>query len=215
VENFGQFGDDPSVVRDYDGDGKADVAVYRQGANPGDQSYFFYRGTLNNPSGGITFIPWGIRGDVPTNGDFDGDGKGDFAVRRDASGAGVFYIYKANGTFDYVPFGYSTDAIVPGDFDGDGKSDLAVARVVGSNGNFYWRESSTGNVVGPIVGGLPDSDQLAIGDYDGDGKSDIGLWRSTDGTFWILPTATFTWTYLQFGSPGDRAVGEWDVTGGN
>jgi hypothetical protein len=215
IDNFGQTGDRPGVVRDYDGDGKADVAVYREGASAGAQSFFYYRGSLNNPGGNITFIPWGTNGDVPTSGDFDGDGKGDFAIRRNVSGNGVFYIAKSGGGTDIVYFGLSTDAIVPGDYDGDGKTDLTAARPVGSVGNFYWLNSSNGTITGPVVGANPTTDSLVCGDYDGDGKTDIAVWRSTDGTFYVRSTASGNWSYQPWGIASDRAVGEWNVTGGN
>jgi hypothetical protein len=215
IENFGQGGDVPKVVGDYDGDGKADVAVYRDGGAPGVQSYFFFRGSLNNPGGNITYVPWGISGDVPTSGDFDGDGKGDFAIRRSDGGNGVFYILRSTGGFDVTYFGLTTDAIIPGDFDGDGKTDLTAARPVGTIGNFFWRNSSTGTISGPIVGANPMTDSLVCGDYDGDGKMDIAVWRSTDGTFYVRSTASGTWSYAPWGTAGDRAVGEWNVTGGN
>src|SRR4029079_1388465 len=73
---FGQIGDNPDVHADYDGDGKTDIATYRDA--PGQQSYFFYRGSLNNPNGTITYVPWGQNGDFPVPGDFDADGRGDF-----------------------------------------------------------------------------------------------------------------------------------------
>ena len=215
IDNFGQTGDRPEVVRDYDGDGKADVAVYRDGASAGAQSFFYFRGSLNNPSGNITFIPWGTNGDVPTSGDFDGDGKGDFAIRRNVGGSGVFFIAKSGGGTDVTYFGLPTDAIVPGDFDGDGKTDLTAARPLGSVGNFYWLNSSNGTITGPVVGANPTTDSLACGDYDGDGKMDIAVWRSTDGTFYVRSTATGNWSYQPWGTAGDRAVAEWNVTGGN
>jgi len=215
IDNFGLVGDRPDVVRDYDGDGKADVAVYREGIGAGAQSFFYYRGTLNNPNGNITYVPWGVTGDVATNGDFDGDGKGDFAVRRNVGGSGVFFIAKSSGGSTTTFFGLPTDAIMPGDFDGDGKSDLAVARINGTSGNFYWQNSSNGNVIGPVVGGDATTDSLACGDYNGDGKTDIGLWRPTNGVFYIFNTVTGVWTFQQWGSAGDEAVGEWNVTGGN
>src|SRR5262249_37169053 len=81
MEDFGVIGDDPALVGDWDGDGKADPAVYRNGG-AGGQSFIFFRGSLNNPNGNITFVPWGLGGDVPVRGDFDGDGKMDAAVFR-------------------------------------------------------------------------------------------------------------------------------------
>jgi hypothetical protein len=215
IDTFGQNGDRPGVVRDYDGDGKADVAVYRPGASAGAQSFFFYRGSLNNPLGNITYVPWGVGSDVQTNGDFDGDGKGDFAVRRDVGGNGLFYILRSSGGVDYVYFGLSTDAIVPGDYDGDNKSDLAVGRVVGATGNFYFRASSNLAIVGPIVGADPNTDFLAAGDYDGDGRTDVAVWRETDGNFYIRSTATSAWSYQRWGMFGDTAIGEWNVSGGD
>ena len=79
VEDFGQNGDDPRVVGDYDGDGKDDIAVYRQ--NAGGQNFFYYRASMNNPGGNITFVPWGSGEFVrPNYGDYDGDNKADFCV---------------------------------------------------------------------------------------------------------------------------------------
>jgi len=214
TEKFGKTGDTPAVVRDYDGDGKADVAVYRDGG-AGGQSYFYYLGSLNNPSGNLTYVPWGTGGDVPTSGDFDGDGKGDFAVRRNVGGSGVFFIAKSSGGSTTTFFGLPTDAIMPGDFDGDGKSDLAVARIVGTSGNFYWQNSSSGTVIGPLVAGDATTDALANGDYNGDGKTDIGLWRPTDGVFYIFNTTNGVWSFQKWGTTGDRPAGEWNITGGN
>ena len=79
---FGQTGDDPSIVDDFDGDGKADPAVYRAGAS----GTFYYRGSLSNPGGAVTFVPWGIAGDAAIPGDFDGDGKADIGIDRNNAG---------------------------------------------------------------------------------------------------------------------------------
>ncbi len=89
VENFGLTGD-VLTVGDWDGDGKADPSVFRGGA----QGYFFYRGSLNNPHGNITYLPWGTTGDKPVRGDYDGDGKTDAAVYRPADS--VWYILQSS-----------------------------------------------------------------------------------------------------------------------
>lgn len=86
VVTFGQTGDDPSIIGDYDGDGKADPAVYRPGAAAGQQSVFYYRGSFNNPTGNISFVPWGTNGDLAARGDYNGDGRLDPTVFRPSSG---------------------------------------------------------------------------------------------------------------------------------
>jgi len=110
IVDFGQTGDDPSVVGDYDGDGKADPAVYREGATSADQSVWFYRRSLNNPSGNISYNPWGVGGDFPAPGDYDGDGKNDLAIQRNNGGGQArFWMLKSTAGFDSVVFGTPTD----------------------------------------------------------------------------------------------------------
>ena len=204
IEPFGQSGDDPSVVGDYDGDGKADVAVYREGANEGEQSVWYYRGSLNNPAGNITYVPWGISGDFPAPGDYDGDGKNDFVVQRGSGGQGIFWMNQTTAGFSVISFGLSNDTIVPGDYDGDGKTDLAVARAGGGSWNWYYRASSNGAVNGPVIFGISSTDFITPGDYDGDGKTDFAVWRSVaaGGAFWVLGSTSGTFS-VPFGSQGD------------
>jgi hypothetical protein len=196
IEDFGQVGDDPSVVGDYDGDGKADVAVYRSGASPGQQSFWFYRGSSNNPGGNVTFVQWGQNGDFPAPGDYDGDGMSDFVIQRnDGGGRARFWLLQTAGGADSVIFGTPNDLIIPGDYDGDGKTDIAVARA--SGGQIFWfvRPSSTGTISAApyAIFGSSAIDVPAPGDYDGDGKTDIAIWRpsGTEGEsrFWIALAA--------------------------
>lgn len=209
VEQFGRAGDNPTIVNDFDGDGTDDLSVFRinnSGQGPG-QAYFFYRGSLNNPEGHVTYVPWGMRwgsqsteADDPYTGDFDGDGKADFGIQRKvdttttANGPAVFWILTATGQVRHEYFGLQGDRVVPGDYDGDGKTDIAVARgfnISPGNTTWYIRYSS----------GIPDDATVfgsgfnfAQGDYDGDGATDIAYFvtpgNPTEVGFWYLASGS-------------------------
>jgi hypothetical protein len=84
---WGANGDVP-VIGDWDGDGRADLAVWRPSTGT------FY---IQLSAGGVIVQPWGTSGDVPVRGDFDGDGKSDFTVYRPSTG--VWYtLYSGGGS---------------------------------------------------------------------------------------------------------------------
>ena len=216
IDVFGQSGDEPRVVGDYDGDGKADPAVYRAGANSGDQSTWFFRGSLNNPSGNIAYVPWGLNGDFPAPGDYDGDGKRDFVVQRNnGGGQAKFWMFQTTAGLAQVVFGTPTDVIVPGDYDGDGKTDIATIR--GSAGQYVWfvRPSSTGVVsAAPYATfGASATDFVVQGDYDGDGRTDPAVWRPSASAgasaFWVLGSTGGAYS-VPFGQNGDYPVANYN-----
>lgn len=195
-EQFGRDGDLPLTAGDWDGDGKADAAVYRSGAGPGGQSTFFYRPS-SQPGVDFVTLPWGVTGDVPLHGDYDGDGKLDAAVYR-ASDNRWYIRQSANSVPRYVSWGLTGDTRVGGDFDGDGKGDLAVYRT----GTWYILQSSNSE---PryVSWGLA-TDKLVAADYDGDGKTDVAVFR--DGTWYVLRSSNGLPQITQFGTAGDIAV---------
>jgi hypothetical protein len=182
---WGQAGDIP-VAGDYDGDGRTDPAVYRDGV--------WY--IVPSTTGTVYAIGWGISTDTPVPGDYDGDGITDPAVYRD----GGWYIYPSGGGAAYsVGWGISTDTPVPGDYDGDGITDPAVYR----DGGWYIYPSGGGAAYS--VGWGISTDIPVPGDYDGDGITDPAVYR--DGTWYIYPSGGGAPYSIQWGGdPSDIPV---------
>jgi subtilisin-like proprotein convertase family protein len=204
---FGTQSDNPSVVGDYNNDGTDDLAVYRPGATPGAQSFFFvsYGGTVYSQA-------WGLNGDTPAPGDYDGDGRMDYAVQRAESGNGVFYIrYTAPQADTVTTFGLGSDIIVPGNYDGDTKTDLAVMRANGGGfWNWIYRPSGGGGDV-TDEWGIVATDYPVPGDYNGDGKADYAIWRpgatpGSNSTFWVMRPITRVIETRQYGLSEDAPV---------
>lgn len=219
-EIFGQTGDDPAVTGDYDGDGKADLATFRCPSDSPGQCYFFYRGSLNNPEGKITYVPWGFGadGDLYANpGDYDGDGKYDFVVQRTVPGTtnvGQFVVLRSSDLgIEFVTWGNSTDFMIPGDYDGDGRFDFCVRQVM--DGRIYhWVLTRNGTIIIRQFG--QDGDLNAPGDYDGDGKQDFAIWREdpldeTNNHFWVLRSSDNAIITYKWGLGFDYPAANWYV----
>ena len=88
------------------------------------------------------------------------------------------------------------------DFDGDRKTDYSAIQNI--SGAMTWHNYRTTNGYAPTSFGSFADDVAVPADFDGDGKTDIAVWRSSNGTFYVLQSQTGTLQALQFGQAGDN-----------
>lgn len=178
---------------DFDGDGRADVSVFRST----DRTWY-----LDQSTNGFFATQFGLSTDKITPSDFDGDGRTDISVYRE----GVWYwINSSNGTVGINQFGLASDIPQPADFTGDGRADLAIYR----NGT-WWSLNLSNNQVNTIQFGLP-TDKPVVADYDGDGRADQAIYRNGE---WHLNRSTQGYAVVNFGLATDKpTVGDYDGDG--
>jgi subtilisin-like proprotein convertase family protein len=176
---------------DFDGDGRADISVYRQG------NWYIERSTA-----GFSATQFGIASDKIVPADYDGDRKTDIAVYRD----GNWYILQSSDSaFRALQFGLAADKPVPADYNGDGRDELGVYR------DGAWHTLNlTDNQSASVQFGVA-TDKPVVADYDGDGKADHAVYR--DGS-WLMLRSTAGYTAVQFGIASDKpVVGDYDGDG--
>jgi hypothetical protein len=187
---FGLNGDKP-VPADYDGDGRADLAVVRD-VN-GSKVWYIQ----NSFDGSYKVVQFGLTEDKLVPGDYDADGRMDIAVYRPSTG--VWYIWKSSDDQYIVKqFGLSDDIPVRGDFKNTGPgTDIAVFRP--SNGTWYIFDG-----VNTIFVPFGQSGDIPVpADYDLDGKTDIAVFRPSNGVWYSLRSGGNIFSAVKWGVAGD------------
>ncbi len=219
---FGSFGfaTDIPITGDWNGDGIANIGVFRKGA-----WYLDFNGNGKWDRGVDKAVPVGSFGfptDIPITGDWNGDGKTNIGVFR----KGAWYLdFNGNGKWDRgvdkaVPvgsFGFPTDIPITGDWNGDGKTNIGVFRkgawYLDFNGNGKW-DKKVDTTISAGSFGLP-TDIPITGDWNGDGKTNIGVFRK--GAWYLDFNGNNNWDKGDiaipagsFGAPDDiPIVGLW------
>ncbi|NNC92784.1 MAG: VCBS repeat-containing protein, partial [Acidimicrobiia bacterium] len=169
---------------------------------------------------------FGVPGDVPLFGDWDGDGVDTPGAWRPGAGGGLAYMTNTLppdggvgvGDFSFY-FGNPGDQVFSGDWDGDGADSLGVNR-----GGRLFLTNANGSGGGPVATdydfyfGVP-GDRAFGGDGDGDGDDGVFVYRESTGLVYYTNSApasgvASTAADFFFGIASDRFVaGDWDADG--
>jgi hypothetical protein len=141
---------------------------------------------------------FGLGDEVPTVGDFNGDGKDDIVTFARGTTGDVFVAlsdgtkFSGTSTMWHDNFAFNAEVPAIGDFNGDGKDDIATFTRGTAEDVFVALSDGTkfvGNSVKWHDGFALDGEIPATGDFTGDGKDDIAVFtRGTGADVFVAPS---------------------------
>ena len=208
---IGNLPGDIPITGDWNGDGKDEVGVFRNGV-------FLLAFPIVTPAPNgqpvTTFaivgasIPGTQAGDIPVVGDWNGDGTDTIGLYR----AGNWLLCNTlNGTVDLnVAFGLAGDQPIVGDWNGNGIDKVGVGRPSGGTLITWFLRNSDADV--PIFNfGQADDFKAVAGDWQGTGFDTVGSWRNALAQFFLFDGVSASLPVAVVGQSGDVPLaGEWD-----
>jgi len=171
------------VCADYDGDGKADPAIYDEATGTwkiklSSANYYLITTTLNGLGG---------PGYASVSADYDGDRKADPAVYQELTGRWAIMLSSADYGVVVVltqTLGGTGYSGMPADYDGDQLADPGVYQRV--SGDWRVMLSSANYASIDVLDLLGDTGYMAVAaDYDGDMKGDPTIYGESNG-LWVF-----------------------------
>jgi hypothetical protein len=176
-----------AVVGDFNGDGKADVAIATASYGAGGIAMFLGRGSgvLDAP---MLYTASGVDPYEVATGDFNNDGHLDLVTANYQNSTVSVFLNNGFGTLE-VPQTYSVgtgpNSVAVGDFNDDGLPDIVTANylddtvtILINNGDGFNAPETVSVGQGPI--------SVVTGDFNHDGYSDIAVANALDSTITVL-----------------------------
>lgn len=191
-----------AVPGDYDGDGKADLAII-DADQPEDKTTVFVRQSSNGTVVPNVFFPFG---DFVISGNFFGGAKtyAGIVAKRTKVDQLQWRIKNPEGRETIFAFGKASTDVVPnqGDLDCDGKTDFLLVRNDPSGFKIWYALMSTAPTVVQQTLFGENGDKAFTADVNGDGCSEIVALR---GNFNWFSRGFYAATFntVQWGLPGD------------